>query len=345
MRPLNIRVVSYNVLSSHLSEPTHYTTLNPEHLLPANRYSSLLKKLDTEVDNKSIICLQEVSQDWAGSLQAYFSNRSYEFSTGLYGRKFNGYMGVALAWPRDTMKLLDVNIARLSDTREEGWPKQPKEGTLEKLVSSTFSMFRPSLESWGVLSRPPLDIWSYAEGRFNILLSVKLEDKESGRSFAVGTYHMPCTYYAPKVMTIHVDLAARYMQKVAGDLPYVLAGDWNIKPSGTSYQLLTTGKIDTNDPEYPEPKWGMGWKPTAKPMRSAYAEFQSSEPDFTNYSRAREQEAFIDTLDYIFLSEEWKVKGVKALPKREEYGVPLPNLDKDEPSDHILIAADLGLED
>ncbi len=77
-------------------------------------------------------------------------------------------------------------------------------------------------------------------------------------------------------------------------------------------------------------------------MRSAYAE-AGGEPDFTNYARIKEDDPFIDTLDYIFLSEEWKVKGVKELPHRDGSGGPFPNLDKGEPSDHILIAANLEL--
>ena len=77
-------------------------------------------------------------------------------------------------------------------------------------------------------------------------------------------------------------------------------------------------------------------------MRSAYA-VAGEEPKFTNYARIKEDDPFIDTLDYIFLSEEWKVRGVKELPHREDSGGPYPNLDKGEPSDHILIAADLEL--
>ena len=60
-------------------------------------------------------------------------------------------------------------------------------------------------------------------------------------------------------MTIHTDLAARHVQKLAasngdgagrktnGTIPYVLAGDWNIKPDGSSYRLLTTGKMDKGE--------------------------------------------------------------------------------------------------
>ena len=83
----------------------------------------------------------------------------------------------------------------------------------------------------------------------------------------------------------------------------------------------------------------MDWKPTMKPMRSAYAVKEGSEPDFTNYAQSKESEPFIDTLDFIFLSEEWQVSDVRELPKRDDAGGPFPNLDKDEPSDHIMIAA------
>lgn len=96
------------------------------------------------------------------------------------------------------------------------------------------------------------------------------------------------------------------------------------------------------DPEWPTPKYGMEWNPTSEAMRSAYA-VAGKEPDFTNYARIKEDDPFIDTLDYIYLSEDWKVRGVKELSHREDSGGPFPNLDKGEPSDHILIAADLEL--
>jgi hypothetical protein len=92
----------------------------------------------------------------------------------------------------------------------------------------------------------------------------------------------------------------------------------------------------------PTPKFGMEWHPVIKPLQSAYAVSDHGGPDFTNYARIREQEPFIDTLiDYIFCSDEWKVLGVKSLQSREEAGGSFPNLDRDEPSDRVLVAADL----
>lgn len=86
------------------------------------------------------------------------------------------------------------------------------------------------------------------------------------------------------------------------------------------------------------------WKPEVNPpLRSAYVEANGEEPNFTNYAKVLEKPIFVDTLDYIFLSPEWKVDGVRDLPHRDDVGGPLPN--KDEPSDHILISAQVALRD
>lgn len=110
--PLQLRVASYNVLSSHLARPDHFTTLNPDHLQASNRLPVVMEKLQEEMNQQSILCLQEVSQDWAGSLHAHFANNGYYLVTGLYGGYFNGYMGVGIAIPTANYTVLDVDISR-----------------------------------------------------------------------------------------------------------------------------------------------------------------------------------------------------------------------------------------
>ena len=298
MNALRVRVVSYNVLSSHLASTHQFPTLNSNHLKAKNRLPEVIKKLDIEVKNNSIICLQEISQDWAGNLLTFFSNQNYNTVFQGYGKRFNGYMGCMIAWPSDSMNVVDVDISRLSDKREGGWPIEPKKGMMGKAIGM-LSTFKEPFVKLGWLSKPPTDHWSMSENRFNILISVKLEEKKSGQSFYVSNYHMPCAFYAPMVMSIHAEMAAKYIQKLAQATPYILAGDWNIKPNDSTYQLLTTGMMDRGDPSWPTPKFGMEWEPTAKPMRSAYAISDHGEPDFTNYARVKFQEPFIDTLDYM----------------------------------------------
>lgn len=216
-----------------------------------------------------------------------------------------------------------------------------------------------------VLGLPPMpqkqiDPWDMSENRFNVLLTVvlRLRGNDNGL-FSISNYHMPCAFYCPPVMNIHSEMVARRVQTLAANvcdkeqegstIPHILAGDFNILPDSPHYQLLTTGTLDKTDPSYPPPKYGETWKVGALPMDSAYALKSGEEPEFTNFAHIKEDEdPFIGTLDYIFLSQKertkstiWKVHNVQSLPEREASRGPFPN--EVEPSDHMLIAADLEL--
>lgn len=94
---MSVKITSYNVLSTHLGAPDYFTSCNPKYLDANYRLNKLKEKLDVEINQNSIICLQEVSNTCAGSLHSYFSKKGYHFITGLYGNKFNNYMGVGIA--------------------------------------------------------------------------------------------------------------------------------------------------------------------------------------------------------------------------------------------------------
>jgi 2',5'-phosphodiesterase len=65
-----------------------------------------------------------------------------------------------------------------------------------------------------------------------------------------------------------------------------------------------------------------------------------AEPDFTNYARIFDDPPFIDSIDFIFVSRQVEVTGCKPLKHRDEVrSASLP--DAEEPSDHVLVAADL----
>ena len=66
------------------------------------------------------------------------------------------------------------------------------------------------------------------------------------------------------------------------------------------------------------------------------------EPDFTNHAQVRNDEPFVDTLDYVFLSRHWRVADVQSTPHRDDVVGPFPT--RLEPSDHLLIAAEVVLE-
>ena len=473
---VQVRVVSYNLLSSSLARSDHFTTYPPPHLLAENRLPIILEKLEYQRTKaiggassnssnnntpKTIFCLQEISREWAGELHTYFANHGYQLVTGLYGRYFNGYMGVGIAYPMNEYETIAVDIKRVSDTKpyleqEEDsdeddeetssskkdnsyWPKsKPKTkdnngnnkgpsllGKLLNVPKTLVSSFlTPLLNNLPLLPRSTTqasdsakdtDPWDYSQYRQNILVSVCLKPKQEptqsttqSTPFWVHCYHMPCAFWSASVMTMHVEMVLNYVQNILPystkddntttnnkkkqrNIPFILTGDWNIKPQDTIYDRMISGKpLKGDDPGIPPstvtyetttntiptdndesvtetittPK-RMEWilkDTTFQPMTSAYRQMssdQNTEPEFTNWARVKEDDPFIDTLDYIFLSHnsgekdgnknnsgcDWKIISVEELKTKETGNGPYPNLDPtvNEPSDHVLIAADLEL--
>ncbi len=355
--PISVRVVSYNLLSSHLAEPDYHTKCQPEDLLASNRLARILNKLEHEIETAQepvVFCLQEVSHDWAKALHVFFAGRNYHLVTALYGRKFNGYMGIATAFPLEDFELKEVDLVKLSDTRRDGWPRPPPDDSsiVKKYIKSAL-VNNPITAAYTYIRGSPKktdDAWDYSKYRQNQFIAVQIEQKNRGtnseHSFWVGNYHMPCAFRTPAVMNLHADLVADRIQYLAStnNAPYVLAGDFNILPESPHYTLLTTGKIDTEDETYPPSKYGTTWQPRLSGMASAYNMYNQCEPEFTNaaHNGALNADDFVGTLDYIFLSSGWKVTGVKSLPAIEDLnGGVYPNVN--EPSDHLMIAASLEL--
>ena len=344
----SVRVVTYNVLSSHLCEPTHYTACAPEDLDPPTRLRRVQEQLRPHIDAGAVLCLQELSDVWVGALVPYFEERGYTLVSGRYGRKFNGYMGVALAWPTARFESEAVDISRAADTVAP-WPAAPEKAGGGGVLGSIQSRWR-RLVRWAKGAKPPLEPWTEAERRQNVLVSAKLRCKRSGRLFAVTTYHMPCLFGSDKkcqVMTIHAAIAARHAKTFANGVPYVLAGDFNFKPDSAQYALVTNGGLAADHPQAPPPRAEGAWAPcaSAAPLRSAYAIKDGAEPEFTNLAFSSwSKEPFSGCLDYIFLSEEWGVGEVKPLKKlSEEERKSYPSWD--EPSDHVMIWADVEMGD
>lgn len=332
----NRRLTSYNVLSSHLASPSYFVYCSPEYLDAEYRFKGLCTKLDRETSLKSIVCLQEVSHQWAGRLHTYFASKNYHFVTALYGPRFNGYMGVAVAIPLDKYDLCQVDITTIADTKVR--PKKEIPPLWFKWIMNCVGFIKRLL---CVNSEP--SYWDYAYNRSNQMICVGVKCKYTNQEFVVGNYHMPCAFRTPQVMTIHCSLAAQHIQRLSRGLPCAFLGDFNIKPDSKMYQLLTTGNMDTTTEEMPLNEKGDSWSVRVEPMQSAYVCSNGSEPDFTNYSRIKDQETFVDTLDYIFLSKHWNVVDVERLPHRNEVKVDGPFPHKTEFSDHLLIAAELQL--
>ena len=195
-------------------------------------------------------------------------------------------MGVGIAFPGKTYELLYTKTQRIADTRN--WPRN----STDQSWSSWFkSLVRPM---WRRMVGDTPDYNAKASGRHNTCVFVTLAPKEdTKKKFCVATYHMPCAFEERPVMAFHVSLVSQWVQQEAGALPYVLAGDFNIKPGDSEYELALAGQLDTDHPLMQQmwtiPGFNDGskraWTMKAKPMKSAYRKLNGKEPDFTNYAR------------------------------------------------------------
>lgn len=338
----DIRVTTYNVLSSNLCDPKYHTSCTKENLDQANRYVKVKAMLQKEVDSKAIICLQEVSTKWACSLHTFFAENKYQFITGLYGHKFNGYMGVAIAVPSDVYDLLTVDITKGSDTMKE--IKQPKPTSFQNFKKKYLTDPFTRLKSIFGYRNKPIDPWVESAWKKNDIVTVELKKKSSDKSFFVGTYHMPCVFKVPPLMMIHCALYVQHLQRISNGAAYICTGDFNIKPDSEMYKMITTGTIDENNKEHYPPacaKYENPLKLKIQPLRSAIKVALGEEPAFTNWGQTQDSPPFIGTLDYIFLSDGWNVSSTAPLPSLEATVGPLPN--DVQPSDHLLISATLSV--
>lgn len=345
----NIRIVTYNILSSHLAPTSLYTACKPENLDQSVRLIKVKEKLKVEIAQSSIICLQEISILWAGQLHTFFANNGYYLITGLYGPKKTGYMGVGIAIPIKKYEICDVDITCIADTKQLPQKSEQSISLFNSFVNKVKTMII-NIAVYLKLYDLPMNVnylWETALGRPNQMVCTRLMDLKSSKEFVLGTYHFPCIFELPAVMVIQAALSAQHIHRYAKGLPYVYVGDFNIKPYDLAYQLITEGSISSTEENYPISLPNDSWTPhLERPLRSAYRVRLGREPDFTNYVKVRDDPIFMETLDYLFYSSDSgiEVTSVLSLPSRERMMMmgsssgPLPNAQ--EPSDHLLLAAD-----
>ena len=138
------------------------------------------------------------------------------------------------------------------------------------------------------------------------------------------------------VMNIQAAAIINQIQKIAGQLPYIVAGDFNAVPSSSVYKMITLGvnpRISVSKVYKSVPKFFI------TSLISAYFALQGREPEYTNYSQTKNMPIFFkDTIDYIFYR---KMRVEKVLHVRDDFPTStFPN--EEEPSDHLPIGATLN---
>jgi len=305
-----LRIVQYNILSTELGTKFQFVNTDTKFLKPEFRWTLLKEKLLTEINNSSIFCLQEVCFYWMEKLVPFFESNNYRCHYNNYGWKGTGHMGNFIAYS-NKYKLEGIKIINIGDS-----------------IESKTSIITESVNND--------DVWTQAIRKRNTMLCLKLNIDNN--IFCIGTYHMPC--FGDSLKLLHVISCIQLLNKFSGNYKYILAGDFNIMPNSLLYKVITEGGNYNNKIEksvnYDTSMFSLK---IATPLKSAYALFDK-DPLFTNYAHVVNEEKFYGCLDYIFISNGWKVNNVKMLPNT------LPNThfpSIDEPSDHLLLAADLEL--
>ena len=347
-----VRIVTYNILSTQLASPDYHIHCESKHLETEYRWEGIRKTLFTEIDNGAIICLQEVSTQWLEKLTPFFASHQYNIIGGTYGyAPFDGDMGVFIAYPLKSFKLESLRLSK---------PRREIKKCATKILQSRLMMLFNYIcgmimyfSKFPILRSLPLkdrllkmiakkeDPWQKAMSKDNLLVMCRFTEIVNDKAFCVATYHMPCQFTNPSLMLIHSSFVVRMISNFAGDDPFAFAGDFNLKQTDLGYKMITEGGFDYNQTVERSSDFDIQWDVgVTNPLKSAYKEFTCKEPNFTNFSHVKGSSQFKDCIDYIFLSQGWKVDGVIPLLE-ETIGESYPN--EDQPSDHIMIGADLSL--
>lgn len=327
---MTVRIVSYNILVPvYADRPEYYTKCDPKYLKTNHRMNLIINELEQEINHheNTIICLQELSLPVLPELELFFRRMNYSFFHHLYGTRSNDYMGVGMAIPL-SMKLDSISFHKMGDRIRSMARFPPNQNTL---MTWGWNLYQSLLHRF--LS-PVSDPWKTAMNRINTLICSKVII--DGKPLFIGTYHMPCLYKEPDTMAIHSSMIKDLMFELSEGHPFILTGDFNIKPRDISYRSLTEqGFLDRNFPSTND--YQITYRPNIEQvLKSAYREKNGAEPVYTDFSHTPHSPNFCETLDYIFFHGPLMIKDVLELPD-QPIGESYP--DETHPSDHLLIAA------
>ncbi|GAB5360162.1 hypothetical protein AAMO2058_000604000 [Amorphochlora amoebiformis] len=286
---MEVKVFCYNVLAPNLCKPQDFIKSDAKHINAETRFKAILKLLRKAVEDEAVICLQEVTERWAGRFLAFFDENDYYMVTSNYNvRPFTGHMGIATAFPRKRFKMTECKFVRPSrvslgrdfyknknkwskfDVLPSMWTPQFWKGAAVACGATALSLLVPN----GMLTRATVTTlvcatattilgntmrepssWAAKQANktleerlrdfHNVLVQVKLYDREKKTAFCVANYHMPCRFDDEEIMVALAALARKKVASLAKKSPVVFCGDFNSTPETPSYQtLVMDGKSD-----------------------------------------------------------------------------------------------------
>jgi mRNA deadenylase 3'-5' endonuclease subunit Ccr4 len=261
-----MQIVTYNVLTPSYCNKKTYPFADDAVLDDRRRLELLKSRIEEMISSQNglqttIVCLQEVCESWANDFSAFFGTLGYAMQSTHYGSSNNGYMGVAIAYPLKSCRVVECNRVRVSDYI----PESPFPSWFGKVLSALGKTTNTDM----------------AKSRNNRALVLNMEicsngidfDRNKGNRIVIATYHMPCMFKIPAVMEMHlVALRAAVADfSVWDECPTIIAGDFNVKATDTALYNAMIGAVDDEDDEQ-----GNGERDDMSP---GFADELSSDPE------------------------------------------------------------------
>jgi len=338
-----VKVITYNLLSPKLCNQSDFLNyVNPEDLEPTIRKTRTITLLESFFAHspQPIICLQEISADWKGTLELLFAKHNYSFFNISYG-----ILGVGIAIPNQSIsvtnveyihigELIKTNTSRLIWRTEEEYREAERDRKIREDNLTFLEKVSLIVKEYTALIpeyiRVIEETIKEAKWRKNYAIRITLEASE--KRFIVYNYHMPCTFKKPIIQFLHLSVFKRLILQ-HHMIPTIFAGDFNITPSSDEYKFFTGAA--------PIPESKTVYLPKEDQEDISYQSFKmtttAQTTPFTCHSETKFGGYFKDTLDYIFVSN----ANIKMSGQLLETNEKMPN--SVCPSDHLPIYADIIL--
>jgi endonuclease/exonuclease/phosphatase family metal-dependent hydrolase len=342
-----VKVITYNLLSPKLCNQSDFLNyVNPEDLDPTIRKTRTIALLESFFAHspQPIICLQEISADWKGTLELLFAKHDYSFFNISYG-----ILGIGIAIPNQSISVINVEYIHIGELIKTNTPRliwraeeEYREAERDRKIREdnlTF-MQKVSLYVKDMTALIPEYIRvieetiEQAKWRKNyairLTLRLKLKLKTEEKEIIVYNYHMPCTFKKPIIQFLHLSVFKRLILQ-HHMIPTIFAGDFNITPYSDEYNFFTGEPVPESKTVY---------LPKEDQEDISYQSFKmttiAQTTPFTCHSETKFGGYFNNTLDYIFVSNANITDSNSLLQTNEK----MPN--SVCPSDHLPIYSNIS---
>ena len=306
---------TYNVLANSMATKQYFQVDDDSFLTLEIRIQKILREITKLMSKQAIIAIQEVDIKLAGvGLHQLFSEYNYYPLTAHYSTlEERDHFGTVIAFPTNIYKLITYGQVKIGNLIQ----------VPENILNCRSPLFDRKIDH---------DVYTEAKKRDIALLYAKLENKITGLQFVVYNYHMPCAFWWPGVMTLHLNSLLQEIHNISQDYPYILLGDFNIKHGSTLYKYITQGVID--DENYIP---SLNWTPYSNnPILLDCRILSNYDVIATTKCKNKKGDLFCETIDYIFCSNHFTANNFQQSVPSDI----MPN--QNDGSDHLPISCQLN---